>query len=467
MRVLLVDNHQNHYESIQTLLANIKDLTLDWIPSQEEGHPLVLRHEHEVCLVGNDLAFIRQAVSNGCTMPLILLADQPDPNFDALKAGAADFLVYAGLDTPKLEHSLRYAIEHAKTTARLQIIERQLKALLENSPINIFAVNKEGIYIQAAGLYNTAKDILIGKSIYDIFSDNPDFIEKFESALKGHPSGVTTEFRGRIYDNWYAPIYDGAGEVMGVIGFSQDITERRWFEETFQHYTSELEARTRELHAYNYTIAHDLKSPLSMMIGYAGLAEEAIGDNTLTDAVKFIQEIVKAGQNMRNMIDQLLHLASETQATENRQRLDIQFIVDTALFRFKYQIETHHITINIDPDLPPAIGHAPWVEQIFANLIGNAVKYRQTDHPVIHIRGKQEASVSRYEIEDNGIGISLENQKGIFELFGRVQNLNVEGSGIGLAIVQRMVKKLDGEIGVISTLGKGSTFWFTLPAPST
>lgn len=110
------------------------------------------------------------------------------------------------------------------------------------------------------------------------------------------------------------------------------------------------------------------------------------------------------------------------------------------------------------------MGHPQWMTEVFANLISNALKYRDDQRDLrIYIRAKPEGDRVRYEVEDNGLGIAPEDKARIFALFTRPNSSDERGLGIGLSIVQRMVTKLGGHLGVESELGKGSTFWFTLP----
>lgn len=233
-------------------------------------------------------------------------------------------------------------------------------------------------------------------------------------------------------------------------------------EEQLRQYADELEARNRELNAYSYTIAHDLKSPLATVIGYSELLLRYFEPQE--EMRKYLQEIHTVGNNMASMIDQLLQLATLYNAETIAEPIEIFPIAEAALNRFKYQLEKHCVQVIWGSDLPPAIGHQPWIEEVFANLIGNALKYRSSHSPYIQLRGKRLNGKTRYEVEDNGIGIAKEHQARIFEMFHRVPGSTVEGTGLGLAIVQRIIKKLNGEVGVESQPGQGSTFWFTLPA---
>lgn len=236
--------------------------------------------------------------------------------------------------------------------------------------------------------------------------------------------------------------------------------------EQLRRYATELESRNRELNAYSYTIAHDLKSPLATVIGYSELLVRYFANETSDEMKKYLEEIHVVSKNMATMIDQLLQLATLYNAEAERETLNVAAIAESALNRYKFQLEKHGVQVIWGSTLPFALGHQPWVEEIFANLIGNAIKYRSSKTPHIQLRGKKIGNYIRYEVQDNGIGIAPEQQNRIFEMFHRVPGSTVEGTGLGLAIVQRIVDKLHGEVGVESQPGKGSIFWFTLPSAS-
>jgi signal transduction histidine kinase len=112
------------------------------------------------------------------------------------------------------------------------------------------------------------------------------------------------------------------------------------------------------------------------------------------------------------------------------------------------------------------MGYGPWIEEVFANLISNAIKYIGKDNPEprIIVRGSRVGSIVRYEVKDNGLGISEKDQERLFEMFSRFHTGEASGLGLGMSIVQRIVDRLNGQLGVESALGKGSSFWFALAA---
>lgn len=233
-------------------------------------------------------------------------------------------------------------------------------------------------------------------------------------------------------------------------------------------YLEELEERNRELDAYAYTIAHDLKNPINMILNYAEITRVEYAEVLDEQADEFLSRVVESGLKMAKMIDNLLELAKVGNVVASAEPVAMNAPVQAALLRFADLIDTDKVSVSV-ADLPTALGHEPWVEEIFANLIGNALKYMGDDNPEpsIWIRGTRiDDNSNRYEVQDNGIGIPAEGQTHLFEMFTRLRDNRAQrdGLGLGLSIVQRMVHKMNGTVGVQSEYGQGSTFWFTLPA---
>lgn len=231
--------------------------------------------------------------------------------------------------------------------------------------------------------------------------------------------------------------------------------------EKMQHqHMAELEAANAELENYGRTIAHDLKAPLASMLGYVDLLEVSL-ETKPEKASKYVARIRETAEHMTEMVRRLLWLARLRQPQQSVEIVNVRKVVDSVLVRFP----DHQVKMEVADHLPAALGHAPWIEEIFANLIGNAIKYigKDNPNPQIHIRGSVQDHMARYEVIDNGIGIESNDQAHLFEMFTRTNHDEEDGMGLGLAIVHRIVTNLQGEVGVESVLGEGSTFWFTLP----
>lgn len=236
-------------------------------------------------------------------------------------------------------------------------------------------------------------------------------------------------------------------------------------QESLAKYAIELEERNQELDAYSYTIAHDLKAPLNIVYGYTHMLE--LSEGLTADDQTYLKQIANASMVMSRMIEQLLFAARLKNQNEVLTMVDMPPVIAAAVERYHTVIREAQIAVEVQPDMPSACGHAPWLEEVFANLIGNAIKYigRETnDSPCIRISGALRNDRVRYAVIDNGIGIDAADQARLFEQFTRLNTLKADGSGLGLSIVQRIITRLNGEVGIDSTAGVGSTFWFTLPA---
>lgn len=264
-----------------------------------------------------------------------------------------------------------------------------------------------------------------------------------------------------------SPIKDDAGKITHFIGIQEDVTARKQAEETIQRYMEEIEQRNFELDTYSHTIAHDLRAPLAALIGFAHLVKDADRDDLLENSGLYADKILELGYKMVGMIESLLLFVHLRSAEEVLTTVAMGPVVQAALARFHDLIGERNIDISVMDDLPPATGHAPWLEEVFANLIGNAVKYVGKDNPDprVVIRARREEGMVRYEVEDNGVGIAAEDIDKLFEMFTRLHPKEGSGFGLGLSIVRRIITRLNGQIGVESAPGKGSIFWFTLPAP--
>lgn len=262
------------------------------------------------------------------------------------------------------------------------------------------------------------------------------------------------------------PIFDEReGRVVHIYGAAQDITERNYFVQQLQQQAEELRARNEELDAFAYTVAHDLKNPIASMMGFTSLIQKYYTRMTEDKVMEHLDLIMESGYKLKDIINALLLLAGVSKIeSPELSVLDMHVVVDNALPRLTTLIKERNAILNLPDEWPPAVGYPPWVEEIWTNYISNALKYGGTP-PVIELGAKQLSNGSvHFYVRDNGRGLNEEEQKRVFTPFTRLNQVKVEGHGLGLSIVQRIVHKLGGEISVESVVGKGSTFGFTLPA---
>jgi signal transduction histidine kinase len=219
-----------------------------------------------------------------------------------------------------------------------------------------------------------------------------------------------------------------------------------------------------ELDAFAHTVAHDLKNPINAIGGYAQLLVMAELDEEKRK--RFLEGIADNATRMTDIIEALMLLSGVRKTDEIQiQPLDMKKIVDETLERLSDLVEESGAQITLPDTWPAAMGYEPWVAQVWANYISNALKYGG-DPPRVVLGVKTEADgVVRYWVKDNGEGLTAEEQEQLFLPFVRLHpSGEIEGHGLGLSIVKRIVDKLGGEVGVTSQPGKGSTFSFTLPS---
>lgn len=299
-----------------------------------------------------------------------------------------------------------------------------------------------------------------------------DMVERtFETLAKVRQTGRACQFQQSItidadeysFTVKVSPVTE-TGEILVVI---DDITDLKRAEDTIRQYAQELEISNDELRAYNSTVAHDLKSPLSIIVGYASLLADFPPETPVSAVQEPLEEVKNSALRMVKIIDSLLTFFTLKHAEETFEPVDMGSVVENVISqRLRLDIEKRGVEMEIQPDLPEAIGHAQWLEEVVANLLSNAIKYigKENANPYIRICGVQlDDDYIRYEVTDNGIGITSENLDQLFEMFSRFHKNEAEGFGLGLPIVARIIGKLNGQLGVESEHGKGSTFWFSLP----
>lgn len=244
-----------------------------------------------------------------------------------------------------------------------------------------------------------------------------------------------------------------------------EVVERRRIEEALRQAYDELQSQTGELNAFGHTVAHDLKNPLSLIMGYAELLEQSLGSWPL-ELSELAHAITLAGEKMNTIIEELMLLAGLHDVQAQMEPVgDMAHIVAEARQRLAGLIEKHRARVIVADDWPVAIGYGPWVEEVWVNYLSNAIKYGG-DPPQIELGATLLDGGIRFWVRDRGPGLSPEQQAKLFIPFERLDQVQLKGHGLGLSIVRRIVEKMGGQVGVESEMGQGCRFFFTLPAIS-
>jgi signal transduction histidine kinase len=241
--------------------------------------------------------------------------------------------------------------------------------------------------------------------------------------------------------------------------------ERKRSDEALRRHAAELQARNEELDAFAHTAAHDLKAPLGLLTGFAEVLEIDYAALSDKERQRSCHHIAQNARKMGNIIDELLLLAGVRKLDVEIAPVDMASIVAEARQHVSDLVKTHGAEIVLPDAWSPASGHAPWIEEVWANYVSNAIKYGGRPPRVELGADTLPGGMVRFWVRDNGDGLTPEDQARLFTPFARLDQARAKGHGLGLSIVRRIVEKLGGQVGVESdgAPGRGSVFYFTLP----
>lgn len=267
-------------------------------------------------------------------------------------------------------------------------------------------------------------------------------------------------------------IRDAEGTAQYLICAIEDISERKLVQELLQasletqtRYAEELTRSNAELEQFAYVASHDLQAPLSTIAGYAKLLEKRFQNQLDPQAIKFLDNIVNSCLRMQVLIDALLEYSRVSRSQKRFDLIDCNLVFEDACANLQLAIRENQASVTRG-DLPRIAGDCFQLLQLFQNLIGNAIKYCSHRMPVVQVGALRQGDNWVFSVQDNGIGIAEEHYPRIFQIFQRLHaQKEYSGTGIGLAICQRIVDRHGGRLWVESEPGRGSTFYFSFPVP--
>jgi len=260
----------------------------------------------------------------------------------------------------------------------------------------------------------------------------------------------------RFFLTTKGPYRDADQKTIGTIGIAREITERKKSEE-------KLAAANKELEAFAYSVAHDLRAPLRHIDGFSKILVEHLGGSLDKDAQHYLESIQDSTRNMGNMVDDMLNLSRVARTELNLQVTGLSSLVQEVLKDLEPELKNRDIEWKI-AGLPFVECDPILAKQVFVNLLSNAVKFTRTrPRAIIEVGQKDVAGQSTIFVRDNGVGFSMKYSDKLFGVFQRLHRQeDFEGTGVGLATVQRIVHKHGGRIWAEAELNTGATFYFTL-----
>jgi light-regulated signal transduction histidine kinase (bacteriophytochrome) len=245
---------------------------------------------------------------------------------------------------------------------------------------------------------------------------------------------------------------------------NHDLSEfNKNLEEKIKNRTLELEAVNKELEAFSYSISHDLRAPLRGIIGFATLLSEKFGDNSDEEVKRLVSVITKNTLKMGNLIDDLLSFSRMSRQNISKSNFSTNNLVKEIIAELNNEDQSISLYIEI---LADSFGDINMMRQVWVNLISNAIKYsRNSPSPSIQIGSFNNKNEVVFFVKDNGVGFDPKYLNKLFKVFQRLHSSNeFEGTGVGLAIVEKIISKHGGKVWAEAEKGKGATFYFSLPA---
>ena len=505
MKILLVDDTPENLVSLEAALSGLgEELVL--ANSGKEALRHLLNHDFAAILLdvrmpemdGFETAELIRSRPRSRQIPILFLTGYRNEEhlFRGYDLGAVDFL-FKPIVPEVLRSKVAAFVELSRSNAKLkeqadtlrkqaevlQKAELKVRSLLEAAPDAMVMCRVDGEIImvnsQTEVLFGRRREKLIGRNIRALV---PEWSASFRTGALDATAQVTRGVElAAFYDTGatfpveisFSPLQTEEGPV--ITSAIRDISERKKVEEQIRLLNANLEERVlarteellrsnEELQQFAYVASHDLQEPLRTVSIYAQLLAKRYRGRLQGDADQFIAYIVENASRMEKLIHDLLDFSRvDARGNDYFTRTDCESALSDAIQNVRSLIEESGAAITRDP-LPQLLGDPIQLTRLFQNLLVNSVKYRGDDPPRIHISSEEYGSDWLFSVRDNGIGIEPQYAEKVFGIFRTLQTRGKSsGSGMGLAICRKIVSRHEGRIWVESALGKGATFFFTLP----
>lgn len=399
---------------------------------------------------------------------------------------------YGYIVKPFRERELAVTIDVAlykhKMENKLKESERWLSTTLRSIGDGVIAIDRES----SITFMNRVAEELTGWKLEEVLNkkltacfklinretrrpvENPAARVLLDGTIKGlanHTLLITRDGTEIPIDDTAAPIKDDRGNVTGAVLVFRDIKEREKAEtelhqtyEKLKEKTLQLEASNKELESFSYSVSHDLRAPLRGIDGFSGMLMKDLGNDLNSEQKRKFDVIRRNTVQMGQLIDDLLAFSRIGRTSLMRIPIEMGNLIDRVIEQLR-SIEPERKVEIRKKDMPACAGDPDLIKQVWANLISNALKFtRHRRETLIEIGGKSEVDWITYWVKDNGIGFDMRYYDKLFEVFQRLHSdADFEGTGVGLANVKKIIIRHYGKVWAEGKVGKGATFYFSLP----
>ena len=351
--------------------------------------------------------------------------------------------------------------------------EDRYRILFERSRDPMYVAGLDGRFIEAndalVRLFGYGKGDLFDMEVSQLYAESED-LNRFKAQLAR--SGWVEDFPvqlvtrdGKVRDCLISATArkPADGEVASYQGSIRDVSENFGLHELAERRTRELQEAVAELEAFTYSVSHDLRTHLVTLGGFASILWADHRGEMSPKAQEFLQRVVTASRRMDRFVQDLLTYGRVSRAAVTMEPVHLPSVVEEVRNTLADQIAESGARIVMDADLPSVMADRMLLTRVMENLISNAVKFVAPDRkPDVAVRARAQGHHVRLEVQDNGVGISEADQARAFRAFERLDPARFPGTGVGLAIVQKSVERMGGEVGLTSTPGAGTTFHILL-----
>lgn len=347
--------------------------------------------------------------------------------------------------------------------------EEKFRRIVNTAHEGIYVLDTEGkvtfVNGQMAEMVGCTVEEMQGRYLVDFIDDFASVEAYWDTYAANDKNPVSRDlhFRGNGDSEMWgmvssSPIYDDNGQFAGALGMVADVTERKKAELAVKEANNELKA-------FIDAVSHDLKNPIISTEMLCNLLLEKYGDKLDDKARRYLQLINASTAQMSRLVSDLLELSKIGQVVPNLAHVEFGDLLNRVVSRFQGILDANGVQLIVGEHFPTVYCDADRITQVLDNLLGNAIRFAKvSDRPKIAVGCEDMGKTYRCYVSDNGPGIDAGQHRRIFEAFQRIpEKGNEEGTGLGLTIVQRLVRRHGGDVWVESEKGKGATFYFTLP----